>query len=151
MQVVDLSDEETVAILTKKFTESLADLNDRSRQLTVLKRLLKVLESSSPQRYIYESVENCEELEVIRTGDQLRILCLLKMGIPEENTEYNILYCFYVDPHDYRRDQLQRLDDISQAKLEEVESLDSLDAVDEYLDEYDAFTAEDIRARIDRT
>jgi hypothetical protein len=150
VRVVDLSDEETVAILTESFTDSLADLNDKHRQLTVLNRLQTVLASSSPQRYIYETVEGCEKLEVIRTGNQLRILCLLKMGVPDGNEEYNILYCFYVDPHTYNPDRLQRLDDVSEQKLDEINSLDSVPAVDAYLDRYDAFTESDIQDRIDR-
>jgi len=151
VQVVDLSDEETVAILTPKFTESLANLNDKSRQLAVLKRLQTVLASEAPQRYIYESVTGCEELEVIRVGGQLRILCLLCLGVPDGDEEYNILYCFYVDPHEYRRDQLYRLDEVAEEQLREIRALETIDAVDAYLDEYDAFTAADIRTRIDRS
>jgi len=150
VQVVDLSDEETVAILTPKFTESLADLDDKSRQLAVLKRLHTILASDAPQRYIYESVTGCEELEVIRAGGQLRILCLLCLGIPDGDAEYNILYCFYVDPHNYRQDQLYRLDETAAERLREIRRLDTVAAVDAHLDEYDAFTAADLQARIDR-
>jgi hypothetical protein len=48
VSVVDLSDEETVAILAETFTERLSDIGDKTRQLAVLKRLHTLLDSTSP-------------------------------------------------------------------------------------------------------
>jgi len=48
VSVVDLSDEETVAILAETFTESLSDIGDKTRQVAVLKRLHELLDSSTP-------------------------------------------------------------------------------------------------------
>ena len=150
MSVVELSDEENVAILAETFTDSLAALNDRDRQLAVLKRLYALLDSSSPQHFIYETVTGCEELQVIRVGDDLRIFCRLVMGIPEGDKHYNVLFAFYVDPHEYDRGTLQRLDAAARNQLEALGSLDELESVEQYLDEHNAFTGDDLDDRIDR-
>jgi hypothetical protein len=110
VSVVELSDEETVAILAETFTERLSDIGDKTRQVAVLKRLHTLLDSTSPQHYIYETVEGCDELQVIRVGSDQRIFCRLVMGIPHGNEHYNVLFVFYVDPHQYRPQQLSRFD-----------------------------------------
>lgn len=150
MSVVELSDEENVAILAETFTDSLADLRDKTRQLAVLKRLSALLNSSAPQHYIYETVQGCEELEVSRVGDDRRIFCKLVMGIPEDDARYNVLFVFYVDPHEYRSQQLATFDEATEQRLREVTSFDDVDDVEEYLSEMNAFTAEAIDDRIDR-
>ena len=150
MSVVELSDEENVAILAETFTDSLADLGDRTRQLAVLKRLYELLDSKTPQYFIYEIVTGCEELQVIRAGDDLRIFCRLVVGIPEGNKHYNVLFVFYTDPHRYDQGTLQRLDAAARERLETLGALNELDSVEQYLDEQNAFTAADIKQRIDR-
>ena len=94
MSVVELSDEVNVVILAQTFTDSLADLDDRPRQMAVLKRIYELLDSSAPQPYIYETVQGCDELEVIRVGGDRRIFCRLVMGIPKGDKEYNVLYSY---------------------------------------------------------
>ena len=150
MSVVELSDEENVVILAETFTESLSDIGDKTRKIAVLKRLHELLDSSSPQHYIYETVEGCDELQVIRVGGDQRIFCRLVMGIPHDDKHYNVLFAFHVDPHQYRPDQLSAFDNAAEQRLQEVTSFDGVDAVDEYLDERNAFTAPDIKDRIDR-
>jgi hypothetical protein len=149
VSVVELSDEETVAILAETFTERLSDIGDKTRQVAVLKRLHTLLDSTSPQHYIYETVEGCDELQVIRVGSDQRIFCRLVMGIPHGNEHYNVRFVFYVDPHQYRPQQLSRFDAAAEQRLDEITSFDAVDAVDDYLDEKDAFTAEEIKERID--
>ncbi|ACV11864.1 hypothetical protein Huta_1691 [Halorhabdus utahensis DSM 12940] len=150
MSVVELSDEENVAILAETFTEGLSDIGDKTRQLAVLKRLHELLDSTTPQHYIYETVEGCSELQVIRVGGDQRIYCRLVMGIPHGDKHYNVLFVFYVDPHQYRPDRLTRFDQAAEQRLEEITSFEGVDAVDDYLEAMDAFTADDIRQRIDR-
>lgn len=150
MSVVKLSDEETVAILAEAFVESLASIEDKTRTVAVLKRLYELLDSSTPQHYIYETVEGCDELQVIRVGRDQRVFCRLVMGIPHGDKHYNILFVFYVDPHRYRSDQLATFDGAAEQRLSEVTSFDAVDDVQKYLDELNAFTAKDIKDRIDR-
>lgn len=143
MSVVELSDEENVAILAETFTGSLTDLRDRSRQLSVLTRIHRLLGSSAPQRYIYEFVRGCDELEVVRAGDDLGIFCSLAMGIPGGDEHYNVLLAFYVDPHEYPTQQLTTFDAAAEQRLREVTSFDDVEDVGDYLEEMNAFSAED--------
>jgi hypothetical protein len=122
--VVELSDEETVAVLAETFTESLSDLGDRTRRVAVLKRIHDLLDQ--------------------------RIFCRLVMGIPADEKHYNVLFVFYVDPHRYRPGTLARFDEAAKRRLEEATSFDTVASVDEYLDANGAFTADDIQTRIDR-
>lgn len=150
MSVVELSDEENVAILAETFAESLSDIGDKTRQVAVLKRLHELLDSSTPHHYIYETVEGCDELQVIRVGGDQRIFCRLVMGIPHGDKHYNVLFVFDVDPHQYRPDKLARFDEAAGQRLDEITSFDAVDDVDDYLAEMNAFRAEEIRDRIDR-
>lgn len=150
MRVVELSDEETVAILSETFAESLADIRDKTRQIAVLKRLHKLLDSGAPQHYIYESLEGYDELQVIRVGGDQRMYCRLVMGIPHEDQHYNVLFVFDVDRHQYRSDQLATLDLAAEQRLDEITTVETLDALEDYLDGMDAFSAQEIKERIDR-
>lgn len=150
MNTVEFSDEENYVVMAETFTGSLADLNDKTRQVNVLKEIHKLLDSHTPARYIYEDIEGCDELQNLRVSDDIRVFCRLVMGIPQGNKEYNILYVFYVDPHEYRGEQLERFDDAAKERLEEATSFDYVGDVDEYLAEMDAFDAADIKQRIDR-
>lgn len=150
MSVVELSDEENVAILAETFVESLSDIGDRTRKIAVLKRLFELLDSNSPQHYIYETLEGCDELQVIRVGGDQRVFCRLVMGIPHGDKHYNVLFVFYVDPHEYRPNRLTTFDHVASQRLDEITSFDAVEAVDDYLDDMNAFIAEDIEERIDR-
>lgn len=150
MSVVDLSDEDTVAILAETFTESLSSIEDKTRKVAVLKRLHELLLSSAPQHYIYEAISGCDELQVIRVGRDQRVYCRLVMGIPHRNTQHNVLFVFYGDPHEYRSSKLATFDEAARQRMREVTSFDSVDSVEVYLDDMNAFTAADIKDRIDR-
>jgi hypothetical protein len=95
-------------------------------------------------------VEGYDELQVIRVGSDQRIFCRLVMGIPNGDQPYNVLFVFYVDPHQYRPEQLARLDAAAEQRLDEITSFDAVDAVEDYLEEMDAFTAEEVQDRIER-
>lgn len=150
MSVVELSDEENVAILAETFVESVSDVGDKTRQTAVLKRLHRLLASDTPQRYVYETVAGCDELQVIRVGDDQRIFCRLVTGVPHGDERYNVLFVFYVDPHRYHPDRLAAFDEAAQQRLEEITSFEDVGPVDEYLESTNAFTAGEIQDRIDR-
>lgn len=149
MRTVELSDEENYAILAEQFGEGISSLGTAD-QRRVIKRLHTVLDSNNPQYYIYETVEGCDELEVIREGDSLRIYCRLVMGIPQNDKRYNVLFTFYVDNHDYEPATLSRLDEAAEQWLDEITELSAVADVDAYLQEHDAKTAESFAARLDR-
>lgn len=148
MRTVKLSDEENYAILAEQFGDGMASLgvSDRRR---VVKRLHTVLDSSNPQYYIYETVEGCDELEIIREGDSLRIYCRLVMGIPQNDTHYNVLFIFHVDNHDYEPGRLSRLDEAAEQWLEDITNFSTVSDVDAYLEDHDAKTAEFFADRLE--
>jgi len=149
VRTVELSDEENYAILAEQFGEGMSTLG-ASDQRRVVKRLHTVLDSDSPQYYVYETVEGCEELEVIREGDSLRIYCRLVMGIPQNDAHYNVLFVFYVDKHGYEPGTLSNLDAAATEWLEEITDFHSVANVDAYLEEHDAKTAAFFADRLDR-
>jgi hypothetical protein len=150
VSVIELSDEETVAILAETFIESLADLRDKTRQVAVLKRIHALLDSSAPQHFIYETVQGCDELQVIRVGGDRRIYCKLVLGVPAGDEHYNVLFVFYVDPHNYDAQQLATFDAAADERLREVTSFDDVEDVQAYLDRMNAFSTEEIEERIDQ-
>lgn len=149
MHTVELSDEENYAILAEQFGAGMSALG-ASDQRRIVKRLYTVLDSDSPQYYIYETVEGCEELEVIREGNSLRIYCRLVMGIPQNDKHYNVLFAFCVDKHGYEPETLSKLDEAAEHWLEEITDFSAVANVDAYLDEHDAKTTEFFADRLDR-
>lgn len=149
MRTVKISDEENYAITAEQFGDGMASLGAPD-QRRVFKRLLTILDSSNPQYYIYETVEGCDELEIIREGDSLRIYCRLVMGIPQNNTYYNVLFVFFVDNHGYNPATLDQLDEAAKQWLTEIRTFSTVDNVDAYLEDHDAKPAEYFAERLDR-
>lgn len=141
MRIVKISDEENYAILAEQFGEGISSLG-ASDQRRVFKRLHTILDSNNPRYYIYETLEGCDELEVVREGDSLRIYCRLVMGIPASNKHYNVLFVFFVDNHGYVSGTLSRLDEAAKQWVEEITDFSSVQNVDSYLEQHDAKTAE---------
>jgi hypothetical protein len=148
VRTVELSDEENYAVLAEQFGEGMSSLGVTD-QRRVVKRLYTVLDSDSPQYYIHETVEGCDELEVIREGDSLRIYCRLVMGIPQNDKHYNVLFAFYVDKHGYEYETLSALDEAAMEWFEEITDFSTVENVDSYLEEHDAKTAEFFASRLD--
>ncbi|WP_132056730.1 hypothetical protein [Halorussus amylolyticus] len=148
MQTVPLSDDENYAILAEQFGDGLSSLG-ASDQQRVVKRLHTVLASSTPQYYIYETVEGCDELEIIREGDSLRLYCRLVMGLPQNDARYNVLFAFYVDDHGYDPSRLSHFDDAAERWLDEITDFATVQNVDAYLEEHDAKKAEFFAKRLD--
>jgi len=55
--VVEISDEENLAVLSDKFVESMARLDGGTEQKYVLKEIRKIIESNTPRRFVYEVPE----------------------------------------------------------------------------------------------
>lgn len=72
------------------------------------------------------------------------------MGIPPADAQYNVLFAFYVDPHEYRPGTLDRFDRAAQRRLDQITSFADVAGVDAYLDDANAFIAADVRDRIER-
>lgn len=149
MSRVPLSTEENRAIFTESFGDALRDL-DRDDQVQTLKKIHKLLDSTYPEHYIYKNAKGCEELQIIRISDSLRIYCRLVMGIPHDNKAYNVLFLFYISKHEYRDAVMQRFDKRAQERLENITNLDAVDDVETYLAEHDAKDAAFLQERLDR-
>lgn len=150
MSRVSLSDEETYVILAPEFTDSIGALDDKTRQVSVLKRIHTLVSSDAPHRFIYEQLTGCDELEIIRAGSDLRIYCCLVMGVPEGNKRYNVLFCFYVDPHKYNQSDLRRFDAAAKQRVRQIQSFDLPENIAEYLEDHNAFDASGIQKHIER-
>lgn len=147
MSSVPLNDEESVAIFTDTFTKSFAKL-DGTEQRRVLKRVHTVLESSAPERYIYEIPTGCDYLEIVREGNTLRLYTKLVTGVPPGNKAYNIFYLFYVDKHKYRQGELVRFDEAAKKALGRA-TMQGLIQLKGYLKEHRALDADDVQQLLD--
>lgn len=144
MNVVEIRDEENLAVLSDEFVDSMRRLDSGTQQRQVLKELRKVVRSDTPRRFVYEVPEGCDVLEVLRGTDKLRVYCKLVEGVPRKNATYNLLFLFYVDEHRYRREKLVEMDDAARRQVERIEECSSLDAVETYLEQRQALDAEDL-------
>lgn len=138
MRVVELSDDERVAIFANRSLSSIRDLDKTDRE-QVLKRLIATLESPAPSRFIEKRFTGCEELEQLRAGDYLRIYCRLVQKVPK----YDVLFVFGVTAHRYRN--LARYDEQARRKVRELIRRTTEEGVQSYVDANDALTAEDLR------
>lgn len=149
MTVVEISDEENLAVLSDKFVESMARLDGGTEQRYVLKEIRKIIESNTPRRFVYEVPEGCDTLEILRGTDHLRIYCKLVEEIPRENKTYNLLLLFYVDRHNYRSQKLQNMDSVARSEIERIEKFRSLDAVERYLEQQQALDEDELTRLIE--
>lgn len=150
MSIVEIRDEENLAVLSDEFVHSMRKLDRGTEQKYVLKEIRKVIESNTPCRYIYEIPEGCDVLEILRGTDPLRIYCKLAEGVPQRNKTYNLLFLFYVDDHKYRERKLAEMDTAAKRQIEQIEAYRSLEAVDEYLDQRQALDGDDLTELIER-
>lgn len=150
MSVVEIRDEENLAVLSDEFVESMGRLDTGTEQKYVLKEIRKVVESTTPRRFVYEVPEGCDVLEVLRGTDRLRIYCKLVEGVPRQDATYNLLFLFYVDEHEYRERKLTEMDEAARRQVERIEECETLDAVEAYLDRRQALDEEDLTTLIER-
>lgn len=140
---IPLSDNENVAIFSQQSFSALHNL-DKDELEQFIGRVLTLLDSTTPKRYIEKKYSNCEELEQLRAGGYLRGLCRLIMDVHG----YNILFLFHVSKHKYR--QLRLYDEQACDTVKEVTNMESIENVESYLDERNAMTAEDIKEILEK-
>lgn len=144
MSVVEIRDEENLAVLSDEFVESMQSLDRGTEQKHVLKEIRKLIGSNAPSRFVYEVPKGCDVLEVLRGTDQLRVYCKLVEGVPRQNRTYNLLFLFYVDKHEYRKRKLDDMDEAARRQVERIEELRSLDSVETYLEQRQALDEDDL-------
>lgn len=149
MNVVEIRDEENLAVLSDEFVDSMRGLDSGTEQKHVLKEVRKVVGSNTPSRFVYEVPEGCDVLEVLRGTDHLRIYCKLVKGIPPTNATYNLLFLFYVDRHRYRNQKLEDMDQAAKRQIERIEAYQSLNAVEEYLEQRQALNEDELTQLIE--
>lgn len=143
MSRVPLSDEETRVIFAGEVAADFAEL-DASEQEAVLRRLLNIVTSEAPpSSFVYERIAN---LDIIIVGDQGRLYTKVVDEIPRGNTEYHVIFLFFIDPyHDYPHKALAEYSPSAEAKAEEVTALETVPDVDQYLTDHDALDGDDLR------
>jgi hypothetical protein len=140
---VPLSDEETRVIFAAEAAKALGR-RDAADQKAVITRLLNIVTSSAPpSSFVYERIAN---LDIIVVGDQGRLYTKVVDEIPRGNTEYHVIFVFYLDlSHDYPNRALAEYSSRAEQRAEAVTALETVDDVAEYLDERNALDVEDLR------
>lgn len=143
MSRVPLSDEETRVIFAGEAAAGFAEL-DASEQEEVIRRLLNIVTSEAPpSSFVYEHIAN---LDIITVGDQGRLYTKVADEIPRGNTEYHVIFLFFIDSyHDYPRKVLAEYSQSAEAKAEEVTELETVPDVDQYLTDHGALDEDDLR------
>lgn len=136
MNYVSLSDEETRVVFAEEAAEIFAEL-DSSEQQDVINRLLNIVSSDAPpSAFIHEHSAN---LDIIAVGDQCGLYTKVVDEIPRGDTEYHVIFLFFIDPyHDYPDKALAQYNSRAEARVEEVTGLETVDDVEQYLDDLDA-------------
>ena len=143
MSRVPLSDEETRIVFAGEAAAGFAAL-DASQQEEVITRLLNIVMSEAPpSSFVHERIAN---LDIITVGDQGRLYTKVVDEIPRGNTEYHVIFLFFIDPsHDYPHKALAEYSPEAEEKAETAASLETVDDVEEYLEELDALDEDDLR------
>lgn len=143
MSYVSLSDEETRVIFAGEAAAGFAAL-DASKQEEVITRLLNIVTSEMPpSSFIYERIVN---LDIITVGDQGRLYTKVVDEIPRGDTEYHVIFLFFIDPyHDYPHKALAEYNLGAEVKAEEVTALEKVPDVEQYFADHDALTEDDLR------
>ncbi|PSP49636.1 hypothetical protein BRC67_10720, partial [Halobacteriales archaeon QH_3_68_24] len=96
-----------------------------------------------PSSFVHERIAN---LDIITVGDQGRLYTKVVDEIPRGNTEYHVIFLFFIDPsHDYPHKVLAEYSPEAEEKAETATSLETVDDVEEYLEELDALDEDDLR------
>lgn len=90
--------------------------------------------------------ERIANLDILVVGDQGRLYTKVVDEIPRGNTEYHVIYLFFIDPnHDYPHTALATYSRNAEEKTEEVTALETVPAVEQYLTDHDALDKDDLR------
>lgn len=143
MSRVPLSDEETQVIFAGESFSGFAEL-DATQQQEVISKLLNIVTSDAPpSSFVYERIAN---LDIITVGDQGRLYTKIVDEIPQGDTEYHVIFLFFIDPyHDYPHKALAEYSPTAEEKAEQVTALDIVPDVDQYLIDHDALDEDDLR------
>lgn len=144
MSHVPLSDEKTRVIFAGEAASGFAQL-EATDQEAVIRRLLNIVTSEAPpSSFVYERIAN---LDIITVGDQGRLYTKVVDEIPRGDTEYHVIFLFFIDPyHDYPHKALAEYSPTAEAKAEEATGLETVSDVDQYLEDHDALGEDDLRA-----
>jgi len=140
---VPLSNEETRIIFAGEATSNLQSL-EGSEQHQILSRLVNILENEAkPSALVYEQIGN---LDIFAVGDQIRLYTKVVDEIPRGESEYHVIYLFYIDDdHDYENKMLATYSPEAEQKAERITSIDTVPNLEAYLEEHDAMDADDLR------
>lgn len=143
MSYVPLSDGETRVIFAGEAVDDFATL-DASQQEEVITRLLNIVTSEAPpSSFIYESIAN---LDILTVGDQGRLYTKVVDAIPRGDTEYHVIFLFFIDPyHDYPHKALAEYSSSAAATVEEITTLETVSDVEQYFVDHDALDETDLR------
>lgn len=143
MSYVSLSGEETRVIFAGEAAADFATL-DASEQEEVITRLLNIVTSEAPpSSFIYERIAN---LDILAVGEQGRLYTKVVDEIPRGNTEYHLIYLFFIDPyHDYPHRALAEYSPSAAAKAEEITALEKVSDVEQYFTDHDALDEDALR------
>lgn len=143
MSRVSLTDDETKVIFSQEALRAL-DRFDADDQATVIQRLLDIVETPVPPgSFVREQIIN---LDIISFGSQGRLYTKVVEGIPDGDSEYHIVFLFFIDiDHDYTNKELTEYSIAAERRAERVVNLISLEETEEYLDEHDALGQDELR------
>lgn len=143
MSYIPLTDEKSRVIFAGELVSNLNSL-DADEQREVLNRLLTVIDSAAPPgAFVHEQIAN---LDIITEGDQCRLYSKVVENIPRGNTEYHLVFVFYIDStHDYPHSTLATYSRAAQARMDEATALETTSDVEQYLVEHDAHSPADLR------
>ncbi|WP_460921728.1 hypothetical protein [Salinarchaeum chitinilyticum] len=130
MRRVPLSDEETRVIFAGEAARCLAEL-DATGQEEIVSRLLNIVASDAlPSSFVHERIAN---LDIITVGDQCRLYTRVVDEIPRGDTEYHVLFLFFIDPtHEYPHATMAEYSRSAEAKAEIVTALETVPDVDSF-------------------
>ena len=139
--------EETHIIFDGRFPNHLASLSasEQRNLLTKLRNIAK--ETAPPDGYVYEQIGN---LDIIKFSEAGRVYAKVVTFIPEDNTNYHIIYVLYVDEdHEYDQGELGKFSQQAQQKLDMITDLDTVEDVEAYLEEHNSLTVDDLDDLLD--
>lgn len=148
MSYIPLTNEKSRVILAGETVSNLHSL-DANGQRGVLNRLLTVIDNAAPpSSFVRERIAN---LDIIHEGGQCRLYTKVVENIPRGNTQYHIVYVFYIDAtHDYPHSALATYSTAAQARMEEATTLETVSDVEQYLAGHDALSPDDLREMLTR-
>lgn len=131
--------EETHVVFDGAFPSHLENLS-AAEQRALLTRLRTIAESDAPpDQFIYERIGT---IDVLTFSEKGRIYSKVVTFVPEDDTEYHIVYVLYVDEdHEYARSDLAEFSRAAQVKLERITEFSTVDSVSQYLERHDSMTA----------